>query len=479
MTKKSRYVVHNSEMGTEDMSIPESLASVVVYDIALALKYCQSKGVVHRDVKPDNILLTSNGIAKLADFGVSFDRYGVDLETMTEQARLEIQESRNSRKQENGEEADEEDEEEAIQRATEAQLLRSLSHDGTGQETGDGSIEVTGTEGTFHFVSPEACSNSKYDGCAADMWALGCTLYAMVFGTLPFGADAEGPIELFDAIEQDSLPEWPKDVSDDLKDMLSQLLAKSPSERLTVDGVLSHPWLKQVQESARPELPPTDVNALQPYKSLSMVMMQQEQRRSTGASQSSAGQAGEENSSVGHNLDPSQQQPMNDDQQQFNAYQQPEQQPPGAYGYPSFASFDYGIGGDYPPEYQPWYMPIKEPFESPEMNEKWGHVIIRGWLYKRGRMRRSWRRRYIVLCMRRGPNGRMLPALIYFRNDQIESSENILGSMELQFMTSLGAAPKEEKPYRFFVSTHKRTMYLQALSEEARDMWLDSLRDLE
>lgn len=297
-------------------------------------------------------------------------------------------------------------------------------------------------------------------------------------------------MSVFDAIEQDSLPEWPKDVTDDLKDLLTNLLNKDPAQRLTVDGMLAHPWVQQVTNSDRPQFTATDIATLPPYRSTSFEMMQNEQRRSTGGSSRSTS----EQQQVGYDL----QQDQTQNNTQNNAVPtqsapvpQPGAYPPpggyplqdgvDSYGRPSFGMVDPYGGQSFAEEFDqplPWYYPLKEPFESPEMNEKWGHVIVRGWLYKRGRLRRSWKRRYFALCMRRSPGGHMVPSLIYFLNDQVGSEDNVLGSIELQHLAKLGVAPKKDKPFRFFVATPERTMYLQALSEESRDIWLQSLRDL-
>jgi [calcium/calmodulin-dependent protein kinase] kinase len=42
------------------------------------------------------------------------------------------------------------------------------------------------SQGTPAFLAPEVCAGKNYDGAAVDIWALGVTLYMMLFGTVPF-----------------------------------------------------------------------------------------------------------------------------------------------------------------------------------------------------------------------------------------------------------------------------------------------------
>ena len=103
--------------------------------LVLALEYIHSKGVIHRDVKPENILLDDAMRIKLADFGS-------------------------------------------------AKLAPSLR--GAYVWEGKSSTFV----GTAEYVAPEIL-NGKVAGPAADFWSLGCVIYRMVVGDVPFRAPNE------------------------------------------------------------------------------------------------------------------------------------------------------------------------------------------------------------------------------------------------------------------------------------------------
>lgn len=106
-------------------------------DCLVGLDYLHSeKKIVHRDLKPSNILIDSCGQAKIADFG-SAESF-INSDTMSD------------------------------------------------------------TQGTYHFQAPECLDGSGYSGCKADIWALGVTLYCLVFNVLPF--DSSDNNELFNKI---------------------------------------------------------------------------------------------------------------------------------------------------------------------------------------------------------------------------------------------------------------------------------------
>ena len=112
----------------------EDTIKKVIREVAQGLLFCHERGVVHRDVKPQNIIFGRDNHAKLIDFGVSL-------------------------------------------------VLESAEQ----------SDEVSQTQGTYHFMPPEACDPDidKYSSKAADVWALGVTLYTLLFNKCPFWGSTE------------------------------------------------------------------------------------------------------------------------------------------------------------------------------------------------------------------------------------------------------------------------------------------------
>jgi len=172
-----------------------ALAKVYCRDIARGIDHLHDHGFIHRDIKPENILLDCvSGRALVSDFGS-------------------------------------------------AKFLEDF------QEQGGGIVRDTA--GTYSFFAPEMCKGTEegYLGFPADVWALGVTFYAMVFGILPY--TAPGPKQLFDLIASDeTIYTLPEDSTDEeiqkslqnkhLRCFLDCLLAKQPSDRVTIKCLLNN-----------------------------------------------------------------------------------------------------------------------------------------------------------------------------------------------------------------------------------------------
>ena len=139
-------------------------------------------------------------------------------------------------------------------------------------------IDVAGnTGGSPAFWAPEMCVPGTFNGVKADLWALGISLYALLYGTMPYSAPTA--MLLMQRIRDDPVP-WPGDarrrrqqqqqqrpqqqpppppsdkprapappLSDECVDFLAQLLRKEPEHRATMEAVLTHPWLTRHGEA--------------------------------------------------------------------------------------------------------------------------------------------------------------------------------------------------------------------------------------
>ncbi len=152
--------------------LPEAEVVRLGLGIAAALATAHASGVIHRDIKPDNILLDSDGEAVVADFG----------------------------------------------------LARALA--------GAASVSATNQVlGTPQYFSPEQARGLELDG-RSDLYALGVTLYRAATGTLPFDGDDWYAVAR-QHIEQPPPPprERVGDLTPEFETVLLTLLAKEPSQR--------------------------------------------------------------------------------------------------------------------------------------------------------------------------------------------------------------------------------------------------------
>ncbi|KPI82422.1 putative protein kinase, partial [Leptomonas seymouri] len=138
-------------------------------EILTGLQYLHRHDVVHRDLKPDNILVNKEGHVFLADFGVA--------ETFDTSYRQRM-------------------------KALMAQsMARSMAMSVTGNRAGG--PQVLGTKGTPLFIAPELWSGTKSYGKPVDMWAMGVTLFTLLVGKLPF----RSPEDITDAQFKPTVPE--------------------------------------------------------------------------------------------------------------------------------------------------------------------------------------------------------------------------------------------------------------------------------
>eukprot|EP00794_Sanderia_malayensis_P006890 gene6890-7668_t len=100
--------------------------------------------------------------------------------------------------------------------------------------------------GTPNFISPEIATRSPH-GLESDVWSLGCLLYAILVGKPPFDTEAVRST-LSKVVLADY--EIPKSLSPEAKDLIRQLLKKNPDERITLAGILDHPFMEAKHPSS-------------------------------------------------------------------------------------------------------------------------------------------------------------------------------------------------------------------------------------
>ena len=104
-------------------------------------------------------------------------------------------------------------------------------------------------EGTYMFMPPESCSFDidKYSMKKADIWALGITIYIMVFNDFPFEL-GKTEIDVMENICNFQLEFKNRKISSELKQMLSMFLEKDPAKRASLEQLKNCAFIKNEQE---------------------------------------------------------------------------------------------------------------------------------------------------------------------------------------------------------------------------------------
>ncbi|VEU21874.1 DEKNAAC102862 [Brettanomyces naardenensis] len=196
--------IHWQRRDEKTLDKPEPLLSLnqakdVFRDVVFGLEYLHHQGIIHRDIKPSNLLVSKDDVVKISDFGISFA------------AKL----------------------------------------DGNGSSD---DFELAKTAGTPAFLAPELCTTEGDEVTVTnkiDIWALGVTLYCLLFGVLPFNGETE--FQLFDAINNAPI-EYPDTnkwlVAEPLsghdfdlaRSIIGGLLQRDPWKRLEIEEIKHHPF---------------------------------------------------------------------------------------------------------------------------------------------------------------------------------------------------------------------------------------------
>ncbi|KAG2783757.1 Serine/threonine-protein kinase [Phytophthora cactorum] len=189
-------------------SFPELKARDVAREMASALSFLHRHGLVHKDIKPENILMS----ARVVDPNAS----GVF--------------RRGSRHESSS-------------------LVKLADFGSAGPASATTNLEDIGTAA---YLAPELLTSGVCTS-ACDMWALGCVLYIMLSGSHPFDLDGMSSDNVVEhRIKSEPITfdfsAW-ENVSLDAKDLITKLLAKDPTLRLTADQMMQHPWMNTSAEA--------------------------------------------------------------------------------------------------------------------------------------------------------------------------------------------------------------------------------------
>lgn len=145
-------------------------------DLILGMEYLHAQGIVHRDIKPDNCLVTNDDVLKIVDFGVS----------------------------------------EMFEKNSDMLTAKSA--------------------GSPAFLPPELCvvKHGDVSGKATDIWSMGVTLYCLRYGRLPF--EKESIFELYEAIKNDAVV-CEGETDERFQDLMLRILEKDPAKRIEMSEI--------------------------------------------------------------------------------------------------------------------------------------------------------------------------------------------------------------------------------------------------
>jgi tRNA A-37 threonylcarbamoyl transferase component Bud32 len=164
--------------------IPEDRCKKLFFQVVLGIQTIHKFGILHRDVKLDNVLLDKSlEKIKICDFGVS-----------------------------------------------------KMIHKGE---------IITDQCGTPAYLAPEIVLDKGYEGFWSDIWSLGVLLYCMVCGTVPFKANNLQDLHKAILLGKYELPDF---LSAQVKHLIKNMLMIVPNRRIPVDQIVIHQWFDDCRE---------------------------------------------------------------------------------------------------------------------------------------------------------------------------------------------------------------------------------------
>ena len=106
--------------------------------------------------------------------------------------------------------------------------------------------KIKGMFGSLCYTCPEILNDEEYNPELADVWSLGIVLYVMICGYLPFSDENDEKNK--DLIIEGKV-EYPKEISNKLKDLLKHMIEVNTSKRYSFQKIMKHPWVKKYTEN--------------------------------------------------------------------------------------------------------------------------------------------------------------------------------------------------------------------------------------
>ena len=162
----------------------EKQTAIIMYQIFSSIKYCHDNGIIHRDIKAENIIIQDelNLFVKLIDFGS-------------------------------------------------CEILTNTK------------LTSTYKVGSPSYIAPEILNGEEYDYCC-DIWSLGVLMYYLLCGNKPFKGNTEE--ETYKAIKTKDLKFKDKiwdNISDEAKNLIKSMLVKNKKKRININQVLNSDWI--------------------------------------------------------------------------------------------------------------------------------------------------------------------------------------------------------------------------------------------
>lgn len=195
------HTVH--QLLTDGQPVPINEAVEIMSGVLNALEYSHKRGLVHRDIKPGNVMLTNSGKIKVMDFGIA----------------------------------------------------RALEDSGQTMTSTDAVV------GTVQYLSPEQARGETVD-TRSDLYSCGCMLFELLTGRAPFKGDSAVSVAYQHVAEMPPLPSAiAADISPELDRMVMKSLAKRPEERYQDAASMRSDMVRAAAGAAisAPMLPPLPV----------------------------------------------------------------------------------------------------------------------------------------------------------------------------------------------------------------------------